>query len=548
LGLRRYDDALAAYEKAIALRPDFPNAWLCRGDVFFSLNRYAESLVAYDRALMLNPDFADAWRGRANAQVMLGRPDQAFAAYDKALALTPSLPQVEGARLYTKMILCDWSQFSSECERLTQSVRCGNLATQPFECTIVSPSPADQLKCAQIHNQTHFPSSPPIWQGERYEHDRICVAYVSADFHEHPVALLLASIFEQHDRKRFETIALSLTPESASEMRTRLKGSFDRFIDVSKRSDMEVAQLLRALEVDIAVDLMGYTAHYRLGIFAHRPSPVQVNYLGYPGTTGSNYIDYILADRIVIPEEQQRFYSEKVVYLPDSFMGTDNKRKISHTPTRAECGLPASGFVFCSFNNSYKITPTIFDIWMRLLRQIDGSVFWLSGTNETAIQNLRREAESRGVDPQRLVFAARVPRNEDHLARLRLADLFLDTMPYNAHATGSDALWAGLPIVTCLGETFAARVGGSLLQAAGLPDLVTRSLEDYEALALKLARDPALLASVKARLQQNLPNCPLFNTERFTRNLEEAYTTMYKRHQKGEPPINFTVETVRAST
>jgi predicted O-linked N-acetylglucosamine transferase (SPINDLY family) len=340
---------------------------------------------------------------------------------------------------------------------------------------------------------------------------------------------LLAGVFERHDRKRFETIAISLETDNSSEMLSRLKGSFDRFIDASKQNDIEVARLLRALEVDIIVDLMGNTQNSHPAILAHRPSPIQVNYLGYPGTTGADYIDYIIADRFAIPGAQQQHYSEKVIYLPDTFQANDSKRHISdRTPSRADAGLPANAFIFCAFNNTYKITPTLFDVWMRLLREIDGGVLWLLGANPHAERNLKKEAESRGVHSARLVFASRIAYS-DYLARYRLADLFLDTFPFNAGTTASDALWAGLPLVTCSGETFASRMAGSLLGAIGIPEMITHSMTDYEALASKFARDPTFRASIKAKLDRNRLTCPLFDTERFTRHLEAAYVTIRQR-------------------
>jgi predicted O-linked N-acetylglucosamine transferase (SPINDLY family) len=315
-----------------------------------------------------------------------------------------------------------------------------------------------------------------------------------------------------------------------------LKASFEHFIDARAFSDDQIANLIRSSEVDILVDLMGFTADSRMGIFARRPAPIQVSYLGYPGTTGAPYIDYILADRFVIPEAKRECYSENVVYLPDSFMANDSKRKISERlPRRSECNLPETGFVFCSFNNSYKIVPHVFDIWMRLLRKLDNSVLWLSNTNETAIRNLRREAESRGVDPGRLVFAQRVLLNEDHLARHQLADLFLDTLPYNAHTTASDALWAGLPVLTCPGQTFAGRVAASMLSAINLPELIATTPEAYEQMAIDLANDPEKLAVIKRTLAENRLTTPLFDTKLFTRHLEAAYTAICKRHQAGAP-------------
>ena len=326
--------------------------------------------------------------------------------------------------------------------------------------------------------------------GERYRHDRIRVAYLSADYHSHATSQLAAGLFDTHDKNRFETVAISFGPDDTSAMRGRLMRAFDRFIDVRDKSDGAAAALIREMEIDIAVDLKGFTQDGRPGILALRPAPVQVNYLGHPGTMGARYIDYLIADRRIVPDGHERHYSEKIVYLPDSYQANDRKRRIAErTPTRADEGLPETGFVFCSFNGSFKITPELFDIWMRLLKAVEGSVLWLLDDNPAAVRNLKREAEARGVSTQRLIFAPRRP-VEEHLARHRLADLFLDTLPCNAHTTASDALWAGLPVLTCTGDTFAGRVAASLLSAVGLPELITDSLPSYEALAMKLARDP----------------------------------------------------------
>jgi predicted O-linked N-acetylglucosamine transferase (SPINDLY family) len=360
---------------------------------------------------------------------------------------------------------------------------------------------------------------------------------LSGDFREHPVAHLTVGLFEHHDRSRFEVTGISFEPAQKSAMRPRITNAFEHFVGVEGKSSAEIADLVRRLEVDIAVDLMGHTQNARLGVFAQRPAPIQVSYLGYPGTTGASYIDYILADQTIIPEDHEAFYSEKVVWLPESYQVKDNRTPISdHTPTRRECGLPEKAFVFCSFNNSYKITPEMFDIWMRLLKEVDGSVLWLKDHDGLASHNLRLEAERRGVAPERLVFAPTVPLVANHLARYRQANLFLDTLPYNAHTTASDALWSGVPVLTCLGATFAGRVAASVLKSVGLDELATGSLEAYEALALKLARDASYLASVKEKLAHNRQTFPLFDTERVTRQIESAYIVMWQRYQSGEMP------------
>ncbi|HKU45624.1 MAG TPA: hypothetical protein VJQ58_01995, partial [Burkholderiales bacterium] len=364
---------------------------------------------------------------------------------------------------------------------------------------------------------------------------KLRVAYVSADYHEHATAVLTAGLFEQHDRAQLEVIGVSCGPDDGSAMRKRLVQAFDRFADVQKTSDAEAVRILRELNVDIAVDLKGHTRGARLKVFAQRPAPLQVSYLGYPGTLGAPFIDYVIADRVVIPEGEERFYSEAVVALPGSYQVNDAKRPIAErTPSRAAMGLPEDAFVFCCFNNNFKITAEVFDAWMRLLKNVPGSVLWLLEDNRESRRNLEQAAAARGVEPARLVFAARMS-HWDHLARHRLADLFLDTLPYNAHTTASDALWAGLPLVTCAGTTFAGRVGASLLQAVGLPELVTRNLVEYEALALRLTNRTELNA-VRGKLARNRLTEPLFDTARFTRNLESAYRRMWEMHERGEAP------------
>jgi len=373
-----------------------------------------------------------------------------------------------------------------------------------------------------------------MWRGEIYSHTRIRVAYLSADFHDSAMGKLLAGLFEQHDRTSFEVSAISFGPEQNSPMRKRLKGAFEHFFDVQRESDQEIADLVRRLEVDIAVDLMGFTKNNRLNVLARRPAPIQVNYLGYPGTMGASYMDYILADPTVIPDDQRAFYRETLARVPESYFVNDNRRIISErTPTRRECGLPDKGFVFCCFNNSYKITPEVFDVWMRLLKATENSVLWLFQSSSAAAANLCREAERRGVSPDRLIFALKAEA-ADHLARHRLADLVIDTLPYNAHTTACDALWVGVPVLTCIGTTFVGRVAASLLKANGLDELITQSLGEYEALALKLARDSSFLASFAERAVQNRNKCALFDTERSARHFEAAYRAMWERYQRGD--------------
>ena len=531
LSLQRPTEALNHADQAVSLAANYADAWHNRGNILFSLGRFEEALTSYDRALSLVPADAQSAVGRANALHALQRYAQAIPAADHALRLNPNLTYLEGHRLIAKRHICDWTNHDAECAKVVGHVRQGVYAIEPLSFLVIASSAADQLKCAQQNVATHCPPSPtPAWRGEKYRHDRIRVGYLSADFGDHAVANQIAGVFEHHDRSRFETIAFAFGGPSDSAMRRRLRASFDRFTEVGAQSDADVAQLVRRSEIDIAVDLMGFTRGARTGILARRPAPVAAAYLGYAGTMGAPYIDYILADRTVIPEDARPFYAEQVVYLPDCFFPNDKRPPVGAAPTRAETGLPPEGFVFCA-SNSNKIGPEMFDIWMRLLHEVEGSVLWLLQSPPYAVDNLRKEAHSRGIAADRLIFAPRTT-FDAHVARQRLADLFLDTRPYNAHATASDALWAGVPVLTWPGATYASRVAA---------ELITTSAAEYEALALKLSRDPALLTSLKAKLAENRAASALFDTARITRAIEAAFTTMHERHRRGQPPEGFAV-------
>ncbi len=545
LVLKRTEEALASYDRALAVDPHCAEALGNRGLALHDLGRYDEALESYSRALDVDRDCAEALFNRGSTLAYLGRHDEALADLERAVAIDPDLKFGQAMLLNCRKCCCDWSAFEAQSSDFLARVRRNEVLAHPFFFLGMSDSAADQLHCARAWVKDECPASAaPLWQGERYRHDRIRVAYLSSDFRDHAVMFLMAGLFERHDRSRFETIAISFGPDSATEAGIRLKRTFDRFIDVRKSDDREVGQLLRDLEVDIAVDLNGFTINGRTRILAARAAPIQVNYLGFPGTMGAQYIDYIIADGFVIPAEQHRHYAEKIVNLPDSFQVNDDKRRIAErTPTRAELGLPAQGLVFCSFNNNYKITPRMFDIWMRLLSEVEGSVLWLLGDKSAIEGNLRREAAARGVAAERLVFARRLG-YADYLARYRVADLFLDTLPFNAGTTASDALWAGLPVLTCAGEVFAGRMAGSLLRAVGVPELITHSLAEYEEVALTLARDPARLTAIRQKLARNRDTFPLFDTDRFRRHIEAAYVAMWERHQRGEPPANIDVATV----
>lgn len=542
--LKRFAEAVASHDEALRLDPDDADAHYNRGNALMEWRqRLDEAAASFERAAQLKPRFARAMRRHADALLTLNRPHAAVAPLARLLTLHPDFDYAPGALLHAQQSCADWSvklPIASR-ESVIQAVFAGKHADLPFSFLSVTDSAAAQLQCARGYLAHRCESVTPLWTGERYRHERIRVAYVSADFRAHAVSYLLAGVLEHHDRERFETIAISLRPEEPSALGRRLKDAFGRFIDASEKSDLETARLMRAMEIDIAVDLVGLTAGLRPQILAYRPAPIQVSYLGYPATMGAGFIDYILADAFVIPKERERHYSEHVVRLPHCFQANDDQRVISETPvTRADVGLPQDALVFCCFNNTHKINPMMFDIWMRLLDRLPQAALWLLSGGDTVRDHLQREAAQRGIDPARLVFAPRVP-YADHLRRLQLADLFLDTLPFNAGTTASDALWSGLPVLTCAGDAFAARMAGSLLRTVGLPELITERLDQYEAKALDLAQQPQELDSLRRRLDQNRRSSPLFDTDRFRRHLEAAYEMMWRRAESGEQPAAFDV-------
>jgi protein O-GlcNAc transferase len=542
LRLNRHEEALASIEHALALNPESPGTHNNHGSTLSALKQHEAGLASYDKAIALKPDFADAHSNRGNTLKDLRRHEEARASFERALAIDPEHIDAAVGIAEVVLSLCDWGRTAPLVDKLKARVAAAEPTVAPFTLLAYCDDPALHAECARTFVADRLPVKPkPLWNGPPARHDRIRVAYVSADLHRHATAYLIAELFELHDHSRFEIVGVSLGWDDGSDMRRRLVQSFDQFHDMRARSDHEVAKLLHELEIDIAVDLKGHTGDSRLGIFAHRGAPIQASYLGYPGTIGAEFIDYVIGDPVVTPLEHAPHYVEKIVQLPDCYQVNDRKRAIAERPSRQQAGLPPQGFVFCCFNNNYKITAPIFDVWMRLLKAVPESVLWLLRDNVGAEANLRREAQVRGVDPERLVFAGRSDLAE-HLARHKLADLFLDTLPYNAHTTASDALWAGVPIVTCRGNAFAGRVGASLLRSVGLPELVTLNFPDYEALALRLATEPALLVGFRQRLAQNLATCPLFDTDRFRRHLEAAYTTMWEIWQRGEAPRAFAVE------
>ncbi len=541
--LKQPQEALAHYDRALQLKPDDAQALNNRGNALLDLRRPDEALISYDRALSFKPDYLEALHNRGLALLELKRPEDAMQSYARLLELAPDYHFVKGKLLHAKMSCCDWRQLIPLTASIDNDIRAGKQSAEPFGYQAISNSPLDLRRCAEIYAAANYPrSGVQLWTGERYNNAKVRIGYLSGEFRNQATSILMAELFELHDKNRFELVAFDNGWDDASEIRKRIENAFSEIIDITRLDELEAALLIRQKQIDILINLNGYFGRDRQGVFSYKPCPVQVNYLGFPGTLGADYIDYIIADPHVIPGGHDAFYVERIVYLPDTYQVNDSKRSIAErVPTRAEAGLPDTGFVFCCFNNSYKITPEVFDLWTRLLKNVAGSVLWLVQDNMAASRNLRREAEERGVAPERVIFAPRIKLDE-HLSRHRLADLFLDTLPCNAHTTASDALWAGLPVLTCMGGTFAGRVAGSLLNAVGLPELATDSLDNYEKLALELARTPAALCDIRARLARNRNTHPLFDADRFRRHIESAYITMYDRVQHGEPPASFAVQ------
>lgn len=540
-GLHRLTEALLSLDQAIAAQPDLAAAHHQRGGVLRRLGRPAEALAAYQWAATAGAATAELHCDRGQALESLGRVDAALEAYAAALAMDPESPAALARWVHARRCLCLWGGEAEVVERLLAAIEARRPGVNPFFLLPLGTTSGQQRRCAETAAEARFPDFLMRPRAPTKDGGRIRVGYFSSDFRSHPVAHLLAGVIEAHDRKHFEILGFSFGPDTGEPMRRRLQAAFDRFMEVRGQDDAAIAELARAHAIDIAVDLNGWTEGARTGVFARRAAPVQVSYLGYPGTMGTAFIDYLIADRRVVPEERRAGYRERLVELPYSFQANDVGKVIADRSFgRAELGLPEAGMVFCCFNNHYKIGPEVFEVWMHLLRAVPAAVLWLLDGPAGVVANLRREAHARGVDPGRLCFAPRLPLPE-YLARYRCADLFLDTFHFNAGTTASDALWAGLPVLTCAGDAFAARMGASLLTAIGLPELIATSASDYLERAIDLARRPERLMALRARLAANRGSAPLFDTGRFTRHLERAYTEMAGRARAGLPPADIVV-------
>jgi len=534
--LNLYSEAIAHYDQALNLKPDYAEAWSNKGVTLHELKRYEEAIFHYDKALSLKPDYPEGWSNKGITLHELKRYDEAIAHYDKALSLKSDINWVYGDLTHTKMKICHWTGLADDLKSVSQELELNQKVINPFPLLALNDDALLHKKSSEIYVQNKYPFNDSL--GPCLQHSKkqkIRIGYFSADFRDHAVSILTAELFELHDKNNFEIFAFSFGADDKSAIRLRLTKAFNQFINVRDMSDLDIAKLSRDLSIDIAVDLGGHTADSRTGIFSYRAAPIQASYIGYLGTMGAEYFDYLLADKTIVPEELQQYYSEKIIYLP-SYQVNDRKRIISDRVfTRKELGLPAKGFVYCCFNNNYKILPDTFSGWMRILKAIEGSVLFLYAENKWAEENLRKEAEARGVDSARLIFGGHLTTDE-YLARYQCCDLFLDTFPYNAGTTASDALWAGLPVLTRMGQSFASRMAASLLNAIDLPEMITDNQEEYEALAIELAKNPRRLADIKSKLANNRLTAPLFDTPLFTKNLEAAYIKMYERNKADLQP------------
>jgi protein O-GlcNAc transferase len=529
--LKRYEEAICQFNFAIKLEPYFSEAYYNLGVSLDIQKRYGDALANYDRAIQLKPDYAEAFKNRGATFHELKRYDDALANYDRAIQLKPEIDYLLGDLIHTKMLLCDWENYNQFLNKLIDKTENNEKVSSPFVVLTLTDNPKIQKHSAEIFVKEKHPVSAALPKIKKHlKHQKIRIGYFSADFCNHPVSYLTAELFELHNRDQFEIFAFSFGVNTQDPLRQRLEKSFDQFIDVREKSDEQIALLAREIGIDIAVDLGGFTQGYRVNIFAMRAAPIQVSYIGYLGTMGAEYFEYLVADQFLIPQDKQQCYSEKIVYLP-SYQVNDSQREVSEKIfTREEVGLPENSFVFCCFNSIYKITPATFDSWMRILNEVDDSVLLLLDDNETATKNLKKEAVSRGIDANRIVFGKHMPLPE-YLARYRIADLFLDTLPYNAGTTASDALRVGLPVLTQMGESLASRIAASLLKAVGLPELITTIPKAYESLAIELATNPGQLRKIKNKLVSNLPTSPLYNTNLFTQHIEFAYQEMYQHYQ-----------------
>jgi protein O-GlcNAc transferase len=536
LKLNRQNLALKYFNLSLSIDNQNYEAYDGLGILYFKENYLKDALSFFDKTIELKRDHAEAYYNRGVVLTELKQFDEAVASFERAIDIKTDYEYLHGTLLHTKNIMCNWLNYDFNVQKLILGIKSGAKVSEGLVVLALIDSLKVQLKATQIYINDHYPfTSLPDIPIKYHLKNKICIGYFSADFREHPVSYLTAELFELHDKCSFELIAFYYGPIDSSDMNKRISSAFDRFIDVRNQSDHEIALMSRNLNIDIAVDLTGFTKLGRIGIFAYRAAPIQLSYLGYLGSMGVEYYDYLIADKTIIPVESQQYYKEKIIYLP-SFQVNDSKREIKNKIfSRVELNLPENNFYFCCFSNSYKITPVIFESWMKILTAVPASVLILFAPNKWVQENLKLEAEKKGVLQNRLVFCDHIERSE-YLARFKVFDLFLDTFPYNSGTTASDALWAGLPILTLIGESFASRVAASLLNAIDLPELITTTLEEYEATAIKLATSLVSFRKIKEKLERNRLTTALFDTKSFTNNIESAYKKIYDRYQSNLPP------------
>lgn len=533
--LRNFDQAILQYKKAISYKNLYLDAYINLANLFKETKQFEEAIKNYDLAINSNPNFAEAYFNTATTLQDIKNFEKAVLYFEKALLLNKEIPFCKGFLLHAKMLCCNWSGLNELYKEIYNDVEKNRYSATPFGYQAICDDESNLQKCAQLYSSKHFPEIKNNFFTKKIsKNKKIKIGYLCGEFREHAVSVLMTEVWEKHNKKNFEIIAFDSGWDDKSLRRSRIIAAFDKFINISKMSDFDVAKLIYKEKIDILINLNGFSGSTgRTIVFSYRPAPIQINYLGFPGTIGSKYIDYLLCDQTVVPSQSKKFYNEKIIYLPDSYQANDTKRKISEKKfLREELSLPKESFVFCCFNNNFKITPNMFDVWAILLKKIDNSVLWLLEGNSQATKNLKKEAKIRNIDASRLIFAKRM-KLEDHLARHKNADLFLDTLPYNAHTTASDSLWAGLPVLTCLGKAFPGRVAASLLRSLDLPELITYSEYEYVAKAEELAINPEKLRFIKNKLDTNKFSQPLFNTELFCRSLETAFKIIFEKHSLG---------------
>ena len=534
--LGQFESAIKCYEKVLVIKPNFAEVYNNLGNALNKLLQKDEAIKFYEKAIAIKSDYAGAYANLASVLKDLKRLEEALVIYESEIIQNSDLDFILGELLHTRMHLCIWDDLSNKLNELRKKINNSEKVLNPFVLLALIDDPELQRRQAEIYAIDLSSINNKLPRVNCYSrHKKIRIGYFSADFRDHPVAYLTAELYELHDRSKFEIYAFSFGPDTKDKMNLRIQTGVDYFHDVYNKSDKDIAMLSRSIEIDIAIDLGGYTADSRSGIFAMSPAPIQVSYIGYLGTLGVNYYDYIIADQTIIPEKNQKYYSEKIAYLP-SYQVNDSKEEVLDTIfTRSDLGLPEVGFVFCCFNNTFKITPSTFDSWSRILAKVHDSVLLIYADNKLAERNLTNEIVKRGVNPSRLIFGERLPKSE-YLARYGVANLFLDTHPYNAGTTASDALRMGLPVLTYTGESFPSRMASSLLNAVNLPELIATSQEHYEHIAIELALNPSKLKIIKDKLISNLSISELYNTLLFTQNIESAYTQVYERYQNELEP------------